>query len=124
MTESNVQQRKLRTEITDLKRQIMANEKRQEALHATLYAAKCDLLLAIEECYQLPLDERILVVLGEAKRFLSPCEIAHRVGFFKPNNQAYHVNPILYMLLDQGKIEKKTLNGSGKPQYRLSVACK
>lgn len=122
MTEPNVHHRVVRREITDLKKKIMANEKRQQALQATLYAAKCDLLLAIEECQQLPLDERILGVVGLTKVFLSPCEIAHRVGFLRPNNQAYHVNAILYMLLDQGKIEKQTLGGHGKPQYRLSTA--
>lgn len=102
-------------------KKIHDNEQRIRELRMALQLAKCDLLLAMEKCQELPLDERIVETLTEAGKFLPPHEIAHRVGFFRPNNQAHRVNAILYMLLDQGKIEKQTLHGGKKPVYGIPV---
>lgn len=105
-------------------KKIRDNEQRLLKLRMELTLAKCDLLLAMEKCQELPLDERIVQVLTEAKEPLAPHEIAHRAGFPRPNNQAHRVNAVLYMLMDQGKIEKRTLKGGGKPKYGLPVVKK
>jgi len=105
-------------------KKIRDNEQQLLKLRMALHLANCELLLAMEKCQELPLDERIVHVLTEAKEFLAPHEIAHRAGFLRPNNQAFRVNSVLYMLMDQGKIEKQTLNGGSKPKYGLPVTKK
>jgi len=66
------------------------------------------------------LDERILTVLTNAKEPLTPQQIAHLVGYPKPNNKACHVNPTLYLLLHAGKVEQQTTDGR-KPTYTIAV---
>ena len=64
------------------------------------------------------LDDKILSVLTEAVSPMTPQEIAHLVGFPKPNNQASRVNPILYKLWEIGAIQRTTNNGL-KPRYSI-----
>ncbi len=87
---------------------------------------KCDITSAVDTVTfgSLPLEERILIVLQEAGEFLTPQTIAHRVGFAKPHNQARRVNPQLYELLREGKIEQRKDPNGTKPMYNFVIPMK
>lgn len=65
------------------------------------------------------LEDKILGVLKEAKTPMTPQEIAHLVGFPKPNNQASRVNPTLYPLWEAVKIQRTTNDEGHKPRYSI-----
>jgi Fe2+ or Zn2+ uptake regulation protein len=65
------------------------------------------------------LQEKILEVLRKATKPLTPQDIAHQVGFRRPHNQASHVNPTLYDLLERKEIERTTNQQGNKPRYSI-----
>ena len=67
------------------------------------------------------LEQKILDVLKKDNALLTPQEIAHRVGFARPNNQASKVNPTLYTLLERGEIVRATNLQGHKPHYAIMV---
>ena len=102
---------------------LQENEENLKSLRLQLHIARRDLLVKpVEEVESL--GELILIVLGECVKktpiFLTPQEIAHRVGFRRPNNQAFRVNPTLHVLLKQGKIKKRINSKPSIPTYGLS----
>lgn len=93
-----------------------------DTLLKKLQSSQCTvdaLLMALANTYRLfSLDERILLVLNKSETPLSPQEIAHRVGFLRPNNRVSYVNASLTSLVRRRKLIKQTTNGF-KPLYVL-----
>jgi hypothetical protein len=61
------------------------------------------------------LEDKIIALLQDCGP-LRPQEIAHLVGFEKPNNTASKVNPTLYKLKEEGRVVRTEGN---KPVWSL-----
>jgi len=67
------------------------------------------------------LKVKIAEVLRNATQPMTPQEIAHLVGFGKPNNQAATVNPTLWKMVEANEIIRTTKLNGNKPRYAIAT---
>ncbi len=65
------------------------------------------------------LQQKIIALLQHAQKPLAPSQISLLVGFPRPTNTAKTVNPTLYMLEKEGRVQKIANENGSNPKWKI-----